>query len=179
MKEKRIAVLMGGMSSEKEISLKSGKAVLSALQKNGYDAVGIDVCKNLPIRLREEDIDVAWNALHGAFGEDGCVQGLLEIMRIPYTGSNVRACANSMDKIATKRLLKNSGVNLIKDWIITSADELEQIQLPAVVKDPIGGSSIGVWICHQERELKDALTSCIAKETWWSNSLKVKLLLPS
>ena len=89
----RVAVLMGGMSSEREISLKSGKAVLGALQSRGWDAHAVDVGPDLPERLRELGAQVAWIALHGQFGEDGCVQGLLEIMRIPYTGSGVRGSA--------------------------------------------------------------------------------------
>ena len=103
MKDKNIGVLLGGMSSERDISLKSGKAVAEVLRERGWNAIEIDVDKNLPLKLLENQIDVAWIALHGAFGEDGCVQGLLEIMRIPYSGSDVQACAISMDKIATKK----------------------------------------------------------------------------
>ena len=88
-RDARVAVLLGGMSSEREISLKSGKAVLGALQSRGWDAHAVDVGPDLPERLRELGAQVAWIALHGQFGEDGCVQGLLEIMRIPYTGSGV------------------------------------------------------------------------------------------
>jgi len=164
IKDKRIGVLMGGMSSERDISLKSGKAVLSALQSKGFNAIGIDVDPDLPSRLRMEKIDIAWIALHGAYGEDGCVQGLLEIMQIPYTGSSVRACANSMDKIATKTILRNAPVTLISDQIIKSGDNLDEIKLPAVVKDPIGGSSIGVWICHERHELNEAVSQCGSEE---------------
>ena len=92
-KNTRVGVLMGGMSTERPVSLKSGKAVLKALKSRGWNAVGIDVGPDLPSRLREEQVEIAWIALHGQFGEDGCVQGLLEILRIPYTGSSASASA--------------------------------------------------------------------------------------
>ena len=91
MKNKRVGVLMGGLSAERPISLKSGKAVLAALKARGYDAVAVDVGRDLPAKLA--GIDVAWIALHGQYGEDGCVQGLLEVMGIPYTGSGPAASA--------------------------------------------------------------------------------------
>ena len=112
-----VGVLMGGMSSERPISIKSGKAVAEALRSRGYNVVEIDVGPNTPTDLIEHGVDVAWLALHGSFGEDGCIQGLLEIMRIPYTGSGVRASAMAMDKIATKRVLRGTEVKLLRDWV--------------------------------------------------------------
>ena len=105
-----IGVLKGGMSSERKVSLKSGAAVADALRRRGHTVVEIDVGPELPRQLREARVDIAWIALHGAFGEDGCVQGLLEIMRIPYTGSSAAASAMAMDKISTKRMLGDVAV---------------------------------------------------------------------
>ena len=162
-KDKKIGVLMGGMSPEREISLKSGKAVLAVLLERGWNAVGIDVQRDLAEKLREENIEIAYNALHGIFGEDGCVQGLLEILNIPYTGSGVRASAISMDKIATKRALQHLDIHLIEDQLITVEDyrdgniDLSKISIPIVVKDPVGGSSIGVWVCKDQESLQRAL----------------------
>ena len=106
-KGKRVGVIMGGPSSEREVSLNSGRGVFAALQKKGYDAVAIDwkgFADDLGARLRTERVDVAWIALHGTFGEDGCVQGLLECCGVPYTGSGVLASALAMDKVATRRI---------------------------------------------------------------------------
>ena len=159
----KIGVFMGGMSSEREISLKSGAAVLKALQDNGWNAVKIDVGADLAERIREEKIDVAWNALHGIYGEDGCVQGLLEVLQIPYTGSSVDACAISMDKKSTKKMLHNTGVNLILDRTITHGEQPSADWFPCVLKDPLGGSSIGVWICKTPEDLETAYTQTDTK----------------
>ena len=152
----RIGVLMGGLSPEKDISRKSGKAVAQALRSRGWNVIDIDVTKNLPTQLLEEKIDVAWIALHGVYGEDGCVQGVLELMGIPYTGSNVQACAISMDKEATKKMLRKSKVQLIPDRIIRRGEQVSPDLFPCVFKDPLGGSSIGVWICHNTADVQKA-----------------------
>jgi D-alanine-D-alanine ligase len=157
----RVAVLMGGMSTEREISLKSGRAVAQALRQRGHDVVEIDVSPDLPERLRAERVDVAWLALHGAFGEDGCVQGLLEIMRIPYTGSGVRGSAVAMDKIATKRLLRDAGLHLPMDTVWTQGSPIPQgLSFPVVAKTPNGGSTIGIAMCGDEQALEEALKDC-------------------
>ena len=156
-----VGVLMGGMSSERPISIKSGKAVAEALRSRGYNVVEIDVDPNTPAKLREHQIDVAWLALHGAFGEDGCVQGLLEIMRIPYTGSGVRASAIAMDKIATKRLLRGTKVHLPQDTVWEPGNPVpSNIQFPVVAKTPNGGSTIGIHMCQNTDELREALEDC-------------------
>ena len=105
MLKKKIGVLLGGLSAEREISLKTGSAALQALQQLGYSAVAIDVNRNLPQQLSEAGIEVAFIALHGRFGEDGRVQGLLEMLQIPYTGSGVLASSIAIDKVVTKQLL--------------------------------------------------------------------------
>ena len=163
-KSKRIGVLMGGLSSEREISIKSGSAVLEVLKERGWNAVAIDVDDNVAQQLLYEHIDIAYNALHGVYGEDGCIQGLLEILKIPYTGSGVRASAISMDKIATKRALQHLDIRLIKDQLITRQEYnnrnilWDNIELPVVVKDPVGGSSIGIWVCKDKTTLQNAIT---------------------
>jgi len=159
MSDRRVAVLMGGMSTERKISLKSGAAVAEALRSRGHDVVEIDVGPDLPERLRAAGVEVAWLALHGAFGEDGCVQGLLEIMRIPYTGSGPRASAMAMDKIVTKRLLKDTGVHLPKDTVWTQGDPIPAgLSYPVVAKAPDGGSTIGIAMCADEAALCAALS---------------------
>lgn len=157
-KNTRVGVLMGGMSTERPVSLKSGKAVLKALKSRGWNAVGIDVGPDLPSRLREEQVEIAWIALHGQFGEDGCVQGLLEILRIPYTGSSASASAAAMDKITTKRLLLGSGVPMPKDTTWRKGDPIpESVSYPVVAKTPEGGSTIGIQICPDRAALELAL----------------------
>ena len=159
-----IAVLMGGRSSEREISLKSGKAVAEALRSKGWTVAELDLNEQLPAKLVSQNICAAWIALHGQYGEDGAVQGLLEILNIPYTGSGVQSCAISMDKITTKQALEGSGVRLAKDQILlrssfdAKSEIVEHLSLPIVIKDPIGGSSIGVWICRNTEELRNALS---------------------
>ncbi|MBN2800689.1 MAG: D-alanine--D-alanine ligase [Deltaproteobacteria bacterium] len=153
----RVGVLMGGLSAERAVSLKSGKAVLEALAERGWDAVGIDVGRDLPQRLLAEGVQVAWVALHGRFGEDGAVQGLLEMMGIPYTGSDVRASAVAMDKIATKRAVQGAVV-MAQDLVLRPGDTLpESFNFPAVVKPSVGGSTIGMSLVRTREELLVAL----------------------
>lgn len=159
MKNKTIGVLMGGLSSEREISIASGQSVSKALKSKGYTVVEVDVTRDIIRTLTQSPIDVAWLALHGEFGEDGCIQGLLECLGIPYTGSGVAACAISMDKRLTKRALQHSSVCLPKD-IEWAAGTAFPWAAPAVIKDPLGGSSIGVWVCKTEQELESAITEC-------------------
>ena len=132
----RVAVLYGGSSPERPISLKSGAAVSGALRERGWDIVEIDVGPDLPERLRAERVDVAWLALHGPMGEDGCVQGLLEVMRVPYTGSGVRGSAVAMDKIATKRMLRGL-VEMPADRVWRRGDPFpEGLRFPVMAKTP-------------------------------------------
>ena len=104
MKDKRIGVLMGGLSVEREVSLRTGAGVSAALRGLGYEVVDIDVQKDVAERLRAERVEVAFIALHGRYGEDGCIQGLLESMFIPYTGSGVLASSVGMEKVFAKQV---------------------------------------------------------------------------
>lgn len=154
----RVGVLMGGLSGERPISLKSGAGVLGALQERGWNAIGIDVGRDLPQQLIANKIDVAYLALHGKFGEDGCVQGLLEIMGIPYTGSGVQASAVCMDKIATKRVLRGiKEVIMAADAVVQPDDAWPaEVPFPAVVKPPTSGSTLGITRVTSPEEVKAA-----------------------
>ena len=110
LKKKRIGVLLGGMSSEREVSLMSGKAILQALLDLGYEARPVEADENLALSLRQEKIEIAFIGLHGALGEDGSVQGLLEMMRIPYTGSGILASALSMNKWVSRQIFMQNGL---------------------------------------------------------------------
>jgi len=137
----RVGVLMGGVSAEREISLRSGNAVLKALKERGIDAVGIDLTDNWPRAIAVAGIQTAFIALHGTLGEDGCVQGLLEIMGIPYTGSGVTASALCMNKRLCKQVLNHAGLKTPTDIEIGAAGP---IRYPAIVKPVAEGSSVGL-----------------------------------
>lgn len=161
MKNKKIGVLMGGLSAEREVSLKSGAGVLKALTDAGYDAVGIDVGRDLAARLASDQIEVAFICLHGRYGEDGAVQGLLELMEIPYTGSGVLASALAMDKIFAKKIFAASGLTVTPYIVVrrgetVTADTLP-FPLPVVVKPSREGSSVGVSIVKSAEALQPAV----------------------
>ncbi len=158
LKKKKIAVLMGGLSAEREVSLNSGKAVLASLVAQGYQAVGIDVGRDLPQRLAAEKVELAFIALHGRFGEDGSVQGLLELMAIPYTGSGVLASALAIDKIASKVMFASAGMLLAPYQVLRRGEELILAHpLPVVVKPSKEGSSVGVSIVRDPGKMQAAL----------------------
>lgn len=158
LKKKKIAVLMGGLSAEREVSLNSGKAVLASLVAQGHQAVGIDVGRDLPQRLAAEKVELAFIALHGRFGEDGSVQGLLELMAIPYTGSGVLASALAIDKIASKVMFASAGMLLAPYQVLRRGEELILAHpLPVVVKPSKEGSSVGVSIVRDPGKMQAAL----------------------
>jgi D-alanine-D-alanine ligase len=166
LKNKKIAVLLGGLSAEREISLRTGGAVFNALQQEGYHVVAIDAGRDLSARLIEEQVEVAFIALHGRFGEDGTVQGLLEILQIPYTGSGVLASSMAMDKITTKKILLFHGLPT-PDFAVFKRGE-DPVLLPgrcrwspAVVKPAREGSTIGVGIVRREADLLAAATEAL------------------
>ncbi len=144
----RVAVLYGGRSAEREVSLKSGAAVLAALQEAGVDAFAIDVGDDLLKRLCEQPIDRAFIVLHGRGGEDGTVQGLLECAGIPYTGSGVLASALAMDKLRTKQIWQSVGLPTPRHAALVTAEDChvaaEQLGFPLIVKPASEGSSIGM-----------------------------------
>lgn len=156
-----IGVLLGGMSPERPISLKSGHAVSAALVRRGWRVVEIDVGPDLPAQLIAHGITVCWLALHGILGEDGCVQGMCEVMRIPYTGSGVLGSAVAMDKVATKRALRGLGIPMCADRVWHAGDAFpEDVTFPVMAKTPEGGSTLGIRKCHDPAELESALLYC-------------------
>jgi D-alanine-D-alanine ligase len=159
-KGKRVGVIMGGPSSEREVSLNSGRGVLAALQAKGYDAVAIDwlgQADNLGERLRTERIDVVWLALHGTYGEDGAVQGLCECYGVPYTGSSVLASAIAMDKMATRRVFDQESIESPRWRRYHGPADVARLGFPLVCKPSAEGSSVGVSIVHDQSELQAAL----------------------
>ena len=163
---RRIAVVMGGLSAEREVSLNTGAGVLAALQSKHWDAVGIDWAPGtkLPHLLEDSGAAVVWNALHGTWGEDGGIQGLCACMGLPCTGSGILASALAMDKVMSKRIFESNGLPtprwrlLPHEATITDADVLAGFPLPCVVKPANEGSSVGVSIVDTPDQLAGALT---------------------
>lgn len=149
MKNKHIGILMGGMSAEREVSIKTGEAIATVLQERGYTISRIYVDRDIDRVLRQTPIDLAFLALHGTYGEDGCIQGLLEILGIPYTGSGVLPSALAMDKLKAKELFRLYNVPT-PPYYCVSADDLDSLAevhgsfgFPAFVKPRSSGSSVG------------------------------------
>lgn len=162
LKNKRIGVLMGGLSAEREISLRTGNAILAALKEAGYNTIKIDAGSDLPTRIVAEQIDVAFIALHGRGGEDGSVQGLLEIMQIPYTGSGILASALALDKVLTKEVLMFHKIPTPDFDVYRQGEDIEAvvqrcIDYPVIVKPAREGSTIGVTIANNPDELRAGL----------------------
>lgn len=166
MKEKKIVVLMGGPSAEREVSLNTGKAILQALKNKEYNAVGLEIePTRLFDQLKECKCDIVFNAIHGKYGEDGYLQGALELLGIPYTGSGVLANALAMDKVVSKRLFVAGNVSTPRFTVYERSDLSENItkeiiqeySLPVVIKASTQGSSIGVSIVENVDELKRAI----------------------
>ncbi|HGN1706215.1 TPA: D-alanine--D-alanine ligase [Providencia rettgeri] len=151
----KVAVLLGGISAEREVSLQSGNAVLAGLRQAGIDAHPIDT-KDFPVEtLKQAGFDKVFIALHGRGGEDGTLQGLLEFLNLPYTGSGVMACALSMDKLRTKQLWQGAGLNVSPYVYLTKSQhaqmtnqqitaKVQQLGLPLIVKPSLEGSSVGM-----------------------------------
>jgi len=156
----KVAVLLGGDSTEREISLLSGNAVLAALKRRGVNAEGFDPGVRAVQDLASEKFDRAWNALHGPGGEDGLMQGALEWLGIPYTGSGVLASALTMDKLKTKRVVVGAGLPAPEYAVLSAAEDLpralERIGLPMMVKPASQGSSVGITKVKTAAELPRA-----------------------
>jgi len=147
----KVAVLMGGPSAEREVSLSSGRECAAALRGEGFNVVTLDAGVDLPARLAEERPDVVFNALHGRWGEDGCVQGLLEWLRIPYTHSGVLASAMAMDKERSKDAFRKAGLPVVAS-LLAQARHVQASHVmdpPYVVKPYNEGSSVGVYLVHE------------------------------
>lgn len=147
----KVAVVMGGPSSERQVSLSTGKECADGLRAAGFEVVEIDAGADLPQQLRDTGADVAFNALHGRWGEDGVVQGLFEWMQIPYTHSGVLASALAMDKERSKAAYRAAGLPVV-DSCLAAADEVRArhvMQPPYVVKPNNEGSSVGVYLVDE------------------------------
>ena len=167
MSRKKIGVLLGGQSAEREVSLRSGRAVFKALKSLGYRVVAIDAKGDFYTKLKKQKIEQVFIALHGGHGENGAVQGMLEIMGIPYTGSGVLASALAMDKVASKKIFLYHGIpvpafSIAAQSAVSSRQSakdnfLGSLKLPVVVKPATEGSSVGVEIVKDKKAFQTAL----------------------
>jgi len=181
VEEKKIGVLMGGLAHEREVSLASGNAVLEALERKGLNGIGIDVSNDTAFSLDKNKIDIAYIALHGVYGEDGSIQGLLEYVKIPYTGSGVLASALAYDKVKSKEIFKFNKISTADYQVFCREGRGKQeriLNLPVVVKPSNQGSSIGVSIVREEKEWNAALELAFsyAKEILVEKFIEGKLL---
>ncbi|WP_416176629.1 D-alanine--D-alanine ligase [Clostridium sp.] len=162
----KIGVIMGGVSSEREISLASGREIVKFFDKNKYTVVPIIIDKKQDIITKTTDIDFAFIALHGKFGEDGTVQSVLETLNIPYSGCGPLTSAICMDKDMTKKVLKSNNINTAK-WICVKDiseidyDYLDEMGYPVVVKPNSGGSSVATSIINKREDLEDAVVQAL------------------
>ncbi|MBR2565271.1 MAG: D-alanine--D-alanine ligase [Paenibacillus sp.] len=171
----KVGVIMGGTSSERDISLLTGQEMIANLDRNKYEVVPIELNSKRDLIDKSAGIDVALLALHGKYGEDGTVQGTLESLGIPYTGCGVLASSVCMDKDMSKQLMRQAGV-LTGDWLQVndmqdlSSDAVSQLAYPVVVKPNSGGSSIGTQIVHEPSGLSAAVEAALA----WDNSVMIE-----
>ncbi|WP_226657377.1 D-alanine--D-alanine ligase family protein [Pseudalkalibacillus hwajinpoensis] len=153
----KVGVLYGGTSAEREVSLSSGKGIMKALRENGHEVIGVDFHPERLSEVMELDVDIVFIGLHGKYGEDGRIQGLLDMLQIPYVGSGVLGSAVAMDKARSKKVLKDSGIRLAKDLVLHYSDDRHSLNLPfgypVVVKPNSEGSTIGLTIAKSEEEL--------------------------
>ncbi|MBO5435411.1 D-alanine--D-alanine ligase, partial [bacterium] len=166
-KDAKIAVLAGGMSSEAEVSMRSGKGCFDALKRLGYNNVELVVVdKNIAETLKQGGYEYAYNALHGKYGEDGCIQGLLEILQIPYSGCGVMASSVCMNKEYTKRMLSISeDIPLIKSVFVRKGEDVvektKNLKYPLITKPVSEGSSFGMTKVNTPAELEKAYTDAV------------------
>ena len=171
----RIGVIMGGVSSEKQVSLMTGEEMIVHLDKNKYEIVPIQLDKKEDLVEKAKNLDVALLALHGKFGEDGTIQGTLATIGVPYTGSSVLSSSLCMDKNISKKIIRYEGVQT-PDWIhLTNMeelkmDELDKMGYPVVVKPNSGGSSVGVKIVYDQ----DTIKSSIAEVFKWDSEVMIE-----
>ena len=159
---KKVGVLMGGLSAEREISIRSGEAVFSALKERGYQVKRLFVDRDIDMVLRQSEVDLVFNALHGRYGEDGCIQGMLELMGIPYTGSGVLASSLSMHKVKAKELFRLHNLPTPPYYVLDREAfvDLEEAHgafgFPVIVKPSGEGSSVGISVARNLDELEAA-----------------------
>jgi len=174
----RVGVIMGGVSSEKQVSLMTGEEMMVHLDKNKYKIVPIHIEKKENLVENARNLDVALLALHGKYGEDGTIQGTLETMGVPYTGSSVLSSSLCMDKNISKKIIRYEGVQT-PDWIHLmnveelNMDELDKMGYPVVVKPNSGGSSVGVKIVYDKETVKSAITEVFK----WDSEVIIEKLI--
>ncbi|MGE5509163.1 MAG: D-alanine--D-alanine ligase family protein [Chitinophagales bacterium] len=169
----RVAVILGGRSSEREVSLQTGQNIITALRQKGHETVALDLTDDLALLLRQAKPDTVYIALHGEYGEDGCLQGLLEMLGLPYVGSGVLASALGMDKYMSRRIMELEGLPVPATRAIrrdealalgprTLAAEVKRaFGVPLVVKPNRQGSTVGVTIVREESQLEEALRTAL------------------
>ena len=166
MKKEKITVLMGGMSAEREVSLDSGKACAKALNELGFDVTSLDAKDDFIEKLIKNRPDKVFNALHGKFGEDGSIQGLLEHLKIPYTHSGILSSAVAMDKLTSKKIFKDAKINTPKYLVVKNLEDFKnsKIGYPCVIKPNDEGSSVGVYIFNElKKSNEDTIISLLKK----------------
>ncbi len=165
--DKTIGVLMGGLSTERDVSLKTGEAIADALERLAYRQKPVIVDRDIAFKLRDEAIDVAFIALHGRYGEDGAIQGLLEVMQIPYTGSGISASALAMNKVRSRDVFRAHQIPTPPSVTLTEAEahafrrDQMVFDFPVVVKPAAEGSSIGVTLVKDPRQIDEALEAAL------------------
>ena len=166
MKKEKITVLMGGMSAERDVSLDSGKACANALTELGFDVTSLDAKDDFIEKLIKNKPDKVFNALHGRFGEDGSIQGLLEHLKIPYTHSGILSSAIAMDKLTSKKIFKDAKINSPEYLVIKNLEDFKNsnINYPCVIKPNNEGSSVGVYIFNElKKSNEDTVVSLLKK----------------
>jgi D-alanine-D-alanine ligase len=164
---RKIGVLLGGLSAERDVSIRSGEAILTALADRGHEAVPIFVDRDIDLVLRQTRIDVAFLALHGRYGEDGCVQGMLEMLGIPYTGSGVLASGLAMNKGKAKEIFRLHNLPTAPGYVVQADSGEDVIEahgsfgFPVVVKPAGEGSSLGIKVARDELELEHAVEDAL------------------
>jgi len=166
VKKEKITVLMGGMSTERDVSLDSGKACANALTELGFDVTSLDAKDDFIEKLIKNKPDKVFNALHGRFGEDGSIQGLLEHLKIPYTHSGILSSAIAMDKLTSKKIFKDAKINSPEYLVIKNLEDFKNsnINYPCVIKPNNEGSSVGVYIFNElKKSNEDTVVSLLKK----------------
>jgi len=166
MKKEKVTVLMGGMSAERDVSLDSGKACAKALVEIGFDVTTLDAKDNFIEKLIKNKPDKVFNALHGRFGEDGSIQGLLEHLKIPYTHSGILSSAIAMDKLTSKRIFKDAKISSPEYQVIKSLEDFKssKIGYPCVVKPNNEGSSVGVYVFNEPKKSDEDIIVTLLKK---------------
>ena len=169
MKKEKVTVLMGGISAERDVSLDSGKACAKALAEIGFEVTSLDAKDDFIEKLIKNKPDKVFNALHGRFGEDGSIQGLLEHLKIPYTHSGILSSAIAMDKLTSKKIFKDAKISSPEYQVIKTLEDFQssKIGYPCVVKPNNEGSSVGVYIFNEPKKSdEETIISLLKKYTF-------------